>query len=129
MTILRPVRLPHARLSIARRSGAVARILPVLTASLALALGADSARASAPTVPAASDTLTITLSAPEGGTVAEGETGHFEVSVEGSTAAGSVTVRYSISGTAEAGEDYTALSGEVTVAQGENVARIALEAF
>ncbi len=78
---------------------------------------------------AMSDTLKVSLAAPDGGTVAEGATGHFEVSVAGSTAAGAVTVRYSVSGTAVAGEDYTALSGEVTVAQGENVARIALEAL
>ncbi len=78
---------------------------------------------------AASDTLRVTLSAPEGGTVAEGSTGHFEVSVAGSTAAGEVTIRYSVSGTAVAGEDYTALSGEATVSQGENTARIALEAL
>ena len=129
MTILRPVRLPHARLPITRRSRAAARILPVLAASLALAAGADPARASAPSISAASDTLTVTLSAPEGGTVAEGATGHFEVTVAGSTAAGAVKVRYSVSGTAEAGEDYTALSGEATVAQGESVARIALEAL
>lgn len=78
---------------------------------------------------AASDTLRVTLSAPGGGTVAEGETGHFEVSVAGSTAAGAVTVKYSVSGTAVSGEDYTALSGEATVAQGESTARIALEAL
>ena len=129
MTILLPVRLPHTRLPIARRPGAVARILPVLTAALALAVGADSAQASAPSVPAASDTLRVTLSAPDGGTVAEGATGHFEVSVAGSTAAGAVKIQYSVSGTAVAGEDYTALSGEATVAQGESVARIALEAL
>ena len=82
-----------------------------------------------PDARAASDTLRVTLSAPGGGAVAEGATGHFEVSVSGSTADGAVTVRYSVSGTAVAGEDYKALSGAVTVAQGENVARIALEAF
>ncbi len=129
MTILLPVRLPHTRLPITRRPGAVARILPVLAASLALAVGAESAQASAPSVPAASDTLRVTLSAPDGGTVAEGATGHFEVSVAGSTAAGAVKVQYSVSGTAQAGEDYTALSGETTVARGESVAGIALEAL
>ena len=100
-----------------------------MAASLALAAGADSVQAAGPYPSAVSDTLRITLSAPEGGTVAEGETGHFEVAVVGSTAAGAVTVRYSVSGTAVAGDDYTALSGEATVAQGENVARIALEAI
>ncbi|MYH48649.1 MAG: hypothetical protein F4151_03745 [Gammaproteobacteria bacterium] len=132
MTILRPVRPDHTGLPITRcskRSGAVARILQMLTASFALAVGADSAQAAGPDIQAASDTLTITLAAPEGGTVAEGTTGHFVVSVAGSTVAGAVNVRYSIAGTAVAGEDYTALSGEVTVAQGENVARIALEAI
>ncbi len=77
----------------------------------------------------ASDTLRVTLSAPAGGTVAEGATGHFEVAVAGSTAAGAVTVRYSVSGTAVSGEDYTALAGEATVAKGESTARIALEAL
>ncbi|MCY3679032.1 MAG: Ig-like domain-containing protein [Gemmatimonadetes bacterium] len=132
MTSFRPVRRPHTRLPITRlsnRSGAFARIFPILAASLALAVGADSARATEPNVAAASDTLKVTLSAPDGGTVAEGETGHFRVSVAGSTASGAVTVRYSVSGTAVSGEDYTALSGTVTVAQGENYARIALEAL
>ncbi|MYJ69250.1 MAG: hypothetical protein F4087_12180, partial [Gemmatimonadetes bacterium] len=78
---------------------------------------------------AASDTLKVTLSVPDGGTVAEGATGHFEVSVAGGTASGAVTVRYSVSGTAVAGEDYTALSGTATVARGENATRIALEAL
>ncbi|WP_420615841.1 Ig-like domain-containing protein [Candidatus Palauibacter sp.] len=61
--------------------------------------------------------------------MAEGATGHFEVSVEGSTADGAVKVKYSVSGTAVSGEDYKALSGEATVAKGENTARIALEAL
>jgi len=132
MTILRSFRLAHTLLSTAPRStqlGTVARILPVLAASLALAVGADPAQASIPFSPTASDTLRVTLSAPEGGTVAEGATGHFEVSVAGSTADGAVTIRYSVSGTAAAGEDYATLSSEATVAQGESVARIALEAF
>ncbi|WP_420614938.1 cadherin domain-containing protein [Candidatus Palauibacter sp.] len=71
----------------------------------------------------------MTLSAPPGGTVAEGATGHFEVSVEGSTADGAVKVKYSVSGTAVSGEDYKALSGEATVAKGESTVRIALEAL
>ncbi|MYE93815.1 MAG: hypothetical protein F4075_11415, partial [Acidobacteria bacterium] len=132
MTILRPVRLAHILLPTTRRStqlGTSARILPVLAASLALTVGADPAQASIPFSPLASDTLRVTLSAPEGSMVAEGATGHFEVSVAGSTADGAVTIRYSVSGTAVAGEDYAALSGVVTVAQGESTARIALEAF
>ena len=96
---------------------------------LLTAVAPAAAHASSDPSAAASDTLRVTLSAPEGGTVAEGSTGHFEVSVAGSTAAGTVTVRYSVSGTAVAGEDYTALSGEATVSQGENTARIALEAL
>ena len=132
MTSFRPVPSAHNRLPIARgstRPGAVGRVLPILAASLALAVGADSAQAAAPDISAASDTLRVTLLPPDGGTVDEGATGHFEVSVAGSTAAGAVTVQYSVSGTALAGEDYTALSGEATVAQGESVARIALEAL
>ena len=132
MTFLRPVRLAHTPLPTTRRStqlGTPTRILPVLATSFALAVGADPAQASIPFSPPASDTLRVTLSAPEGGTVAEGATGHFEVSVAGSTADGAVTIRYSVSGTAAAGADYRALSGEATVAQGESAARIALEAF
>ena len=132
MISFRLVLSAHNRLPIARgstRPGAVGRVLPILAASLALAVGADSAQAAVPDISAASDTLRVTLSAPDGGTVDEGATGHFEVSVAGNTAAGAVTVQYSVSGTALAGEDYTALSGEATVAQGESVARIALEAL
>ncbi|MCY4573553.1 MAG: hypothetical protein OXF01_12215, partial [Gemmatimonadetes bacterium] len=40
----------------------------------------------------------------------------------GSTAGGAVTVRYSVSGTATPGSDYTALSGQVTVARGDSTA-------
>ncbi|MDE2668204.1 MAG: cadherin domain-containing protein [Chloroflexota bacterium] len=79
--------------------------------------------------PAIADTLRVTLAAPEGGSVAEGSEGSFEVSVAGSTADGAVTVRYSVSGTATAGTDYRALSGEVTVTQGKNSARIVLSAL
>ncbi len=132
MTSFRPVPSAHNRLPIARgstRPGAVGRVLPILAASLALAVGADSAHATLPDISAASDTLRVTLSSPDGGTVDEGATGHFEVSVAGNTAAGAVTVQYSVSGTALAGEDYTALSGEATVAQGESAVRIALEAL
>ncbi len=132
MTSFRPVPSAHNRLPIARgstRPGAVGRVLPILAASLALAVGADSAQATVPYIPAASDTLRVTLSPPDGGTVDEGATGHFEVAVAGSTAAGAVTVQYSVAGTALAGEDYTALSGEATVAQGESAVRIALEAL
>ncbi len=132
MTFFGPLRPAHTRIPITRNSarpGTVARILPILAASFALAVGAGPAKAAGPHAPAASDTLKVSLSAPPGGTVAEGATGHFEVLVEGSTADGAVTVRYSVSGTAVAGEDYTALSGKATVAKGENTARIALEAL
>ena len=132
MTFFGPLRPAHTRIPITRNSarpGTVARILPILAASFALAVGAGSAKAAGPHAPAASDTLKVSLSAPPGGTVAEGATGHFEVSVEGSTADGAVKVKYSVSGTAVSGEDYKALSGEATVAKGENTARIALEAL
>ena len=104
-------------------------VLPL--AALALAGAASPAAGSSPTTgaPAVADTLRVTLAAPEGGSVAEGSEGSFEVSVAGSTSDGAVTVRYSVSGTATAGTDYRALSGEVTVAKGENVARIVLSAL
>ncbi len=106
-----------------------ARFLRTAACGLLLAAAAPAAAHALSDYSAASDTLRATLSAPEGGTVAEGSTGHFEVSVAGSTAAGAVKIQYSVSGTAVAGEDYTALSGEATVSQGENTARIALEAL
>ena len=123
----RPV-LP--RFAPAALPGATVHILAVLAAWFILAAGAAPARASLDAAaPPSADTLKVTLSAPDGGTVAEGATGHFEVSVAGSTSGGAVTVRYSVSGTAVAGTDYEALSGEATVAQGESVARIALAAL
>ncbi len=126
MLSLLPVRLAIPRFT-ARpaRSGPARRILPVLATAFIAIVATTPSRATAH----AADTLTVTLSAPEGGKVAEGETGHFGLSVSGSTAGGAVTVRYSVSGTAVAGVDYTALPGEVTVAQGDSVARIALSAL
>ena len=78
---------------------------------------------------AAADTLRVSLAPPDGGEVAEGAEGSFSVTVGGSTAGGAVTVRYTVSGTAVAGSDYTALSGEVTVAQGDSTAAIVLSAL
>ena len=75
---------------------------------------------------AASDTLSVTLAAPEGGTVSEGAKGQFEVSVAGDSSGDSVTVRYAVSGTASSGTDYEALSGTVTVPAGGSGARITL---
>ncbi|MCY4571764.1 MAG: hypothetical protein OXF01_03090, partial [Gemmatimonadetes bacterium] len=77
----------------------------------------------------AADTLRVSLSAPDGGTVAEGAEGSFSVTVGGSTAGGAVTVSYSVSGTATPGSDYTALSGQVTVARGDSTATIVLSAL
>ncbi len=122
MSPLRPVGpiLPRFT-SCSTRSGT--RTLSLLMTWLILTVAAAPDRVSAETAaPSISDTLKVTLAAPAGGTVDEGETGHFEVSVTGSTAEGAVTVRYSVSGTAVAGEDYTALSGEVAVARGESPA-------
>ncbi len=126
MTSFRPVPSAHNRLPIARgstRPGAVGRVLPVLAASLALAVGADSAQATVPYIPAASDTLRVTLSPPDGGTVAEGATGHFEVSVAGSTAAGAVTVQYDdltyslIAGEDEVPFEIGSATGQIAVAE------------
>ncbi len=76
----------------------------------------------------AADTLSVTLTAPTGGTVKEGETAYFEVRVTGNTGSDTVTVTYTVSGTATAGDDYTALPGEVTLRGGEANALIALAA-
>ncbi len=72
------------------------------------------------------DTVSVTLAAPAGGTVAEGDTAHFEVGVTGDTSAGAVTVQYAVSGTAKPGEDYAELSGELTVEAGATGALIAV---
>ncbi len=76
----------------------------------------------------AADTLSVTLTAPAGGTVKEGATAYFEVRVAGNTGSDTVTVTYTVSGTATAGDDYTALPGEVTLRGGEANALIALAA-
>ncbi len=113
-------------------SRAAVRALPVFLLAILLLAGAANPSAAlprAPNAPAVTDTLRVTLAAPEGGSVAEGSEGSFEVSVAGSTSDGAVTVRYSVSGTATAGTDYRALPGEVTVAQGKNSARIVLSAL
>ncbi|MYE93680.1 MAG: hypothetical protein F4238_09985, partial [Gemmatimonadetes bacterium] len=119
----------HERMASRRRGMARTRSVAAAFGLLLSVAAPPGAHGLADTSAAASDTLRVTLSAPDGGTVAEGATGHFEVSVAGSTAAGAVTVRYSVGGTAVSGEDYTALSGTATVAQGESAARIALEAL
>ncbi len=132
---LTPSALPPVRpgaAAAASGSRAAARKLAVLTFTALLLAGTVSPSAASPHAsgaPAVADTLRVTLAAPEGGSVAEGSEDSFEVSVAGSTSDGAVTVRYSVSGTATAGTDYQALAGEVTVAKGENSARIVLSAL
>ncbi|MDE2663884.1 MAG: Ig-like domain-containing protein [Gemmatimonadota bacterium] len=70
----------------------------------------------------------MTLTGPAGGTVKEGETAYFEVRVAGNSGSDTVTVTYTVSGTATPGDDYTALPGEVTLRGGEANALIALVA-
>ena len=72
------------------------------------------------------DTLSVTLAPPAGGSVTEGDTARFTVAVKGKAGSGDVTVRYAVSGTATAGEDYVAPSGEVTLSGGARTATIDL---
>ena len=105
------------------------RWLPLAAVLLTGAASPAASRAHDAGPGAAADTLRVSLAPPEGGEVAEGAQGSFRVSVAGSTAGGAVTVRYTVSGTAVAGSDYKALSGEVTVAQGDSTAGILLSAL
>ncbi|WP_419948059.1 Ig-like domain-containing protein [Candidatus Palauibacter sp.] len=72
------------------------------------------------------DTLSVTLAPPEGGSVTEGDTARFTLAVKGKAGSGDVTVRYAVSGTATAGEDYVALSGEMTLSGGARTGTIDL---
>ena len=66
----------------------------------------------------------VTITAPDATATEAGlTTGAFRVSRTGSTAS-SLTVFYSVAGTATPGSDYTALPGSVTIAAGSSVANI-----
>ena len=112
------------------RSRAATRVFGVVALSALGSLGLAPSRTEAhdPLLPA-TDTLRVSLAAPDGGEVDEGGTAAFLVTVEGSTSDGAVTVRYSVSGTAVSGDDFTALSGEVTIAEDESEATIELDAL
>ena len=64
-----------------------------------------------------SDVLEVSVAA-EAVTVQEGQDAVFTVAVAGATSTADVSVGYSVSGTATAGEDYTAPSGTLTIAAG-----------
>ena len=64
-----------------------------------------------------SDVLEVSVAA-EAVTVQEGQDAVFTVAVAGATSTADVAVGYSVSGTATAGEDYTAPSGTLTIAAG-----------
>ena len=113
-----------------RRGRAATRAMsPVIATVVLLLASAAPAPAAGDDGPAprqSADTVSVTLAAPAGGTVAEGDTAHFEVGVTGNTGTEAVTVQYAVSGTAKRGADYAELSGEVTVAAGETSALIAV---
>lgn len=103
------------------------RIIAFLVPLLAIAAPVQ-ATGDVPASRQSADTLSVTLAGPPGGTVTEGDTARFRVSVKGKAGAGEVTVRYAVSGTATAEEDYVAPSGEVTLSGGERSATIELVA-
>ena len=63
------------------------------------------------------DPLTATVRAATG-IIAEGESATFEVMLTGATSTADVEVDYTLGGTADAGTDYTPLSGTLTIAAG-----------
>ncbi|WP_419950764.1 PKD domain-containing protein [Candidatus Palauibacter sp.] len=111
-------------------SGAMRIMFRVLTlVTLVLAAGSMApawAATDGPPPRPLADTLSVTLAPPEGGSVTEGDTARFTVAVKGKAGSGDVTVRYAVSGTATAGEDYVALSGEVTLTGGARTGTIDL---
>ncbi len=91
------------------RPRAALRILGAVALLLAGAMPSEAAarvRGGPAAVKQSTDTVSVTFAAPAGGTVAEGDTAHFEVGVAGDTSAGAVTVQYAVSGTAKPDEDY-----------------------
>jgi hypothetical protein len=67
--------------------------------------------------------VTVTISPTDAGAAEPSDPGTFTVTRTGSTAS-SLTVSYTVSGTATPGSDYTALSGTVTIAAGATSAAI-----
>ena len=72
------------------------------------------------------DPLTATVSA-TAGIIAEGESAHFEVALAGGTSTADVEVDYTMGGTADAGTDYTPLSGTLTIAAGTDRGTITVD--
>ncbi|WP_420632538.1 Calx-beta domain-containing protein [Candidatus Palauibacter sp.] len=108
---------------------AISRLIALVAPMLAMASVTPApAAADGPVFRQSADTLSVTLTAPAGGTVTEGDTAQFTLAVSGKAGSGDVTVRYTVSGTATPGEDYEALPGEVTLAGGARSAAIALVA-
>ena len=116
--------------AVSRLSARAARAVRSISVLALLLAGATPVEAAGPTPEwrAAADTLSVTLTAPADGSVREGDTAYFEVRVTGNTGSDTVTVTYTVTGTATAGDDYTALPGEVTLSGGEANALIALAA-
>ncbi|WP_420632540.1 PKD domain-containing protein [Candidatus Palauibacter sp.] len=108
---------------------AISRLIALVAPMLAMASVTPApAAADGPVFRQSADTLSVTLTAPAGGTVTEGDTAQFTLAVGGKAGSGDVTVRYTVSGTATPGEDYEALPGEVTLAGGARSAAVALVA-
>ena len=72
------------------------------------------------------DTLTAAVTA-DAETVTEGESAAFTVSLAGATSTAEVIVLYSLLGTATAGDDYTAPSGELTIGAGLDSGQVAIK--
>ena len=72
------------------------------------------------------DPLTATVEAASG-IIAEGESAIFEVTLTGGTSTADVEVDYTMGGTADAGTDYTPLSGTLTIAAGADRGTITVD--
>ena len=64
--------------------------------------------------------------AADAGSVTEGGSAEFTVTLSGGTSTASVVVTYSVTGTATAGTDYTAPSGSLTIAAGDSTGTISI---
>ena len=64
--------------------------------------------------------------APDAGSVTEGGSAEFTVTLTGGTSTASVVVTYSVTGTATSGTDYTAPSGSLTIAAGDSTGTISI---
>jgi Calx-beta domain-containing protein len=94
-------------------------VVATLTPSSGYTVGSPSSA----TVTIADDEPTVTITATDAAAAEPSDPGTFTVTRTGDTAA-SLTVFYTVSGTATNGTDYTTLPGSVTIAAGQNSATI-----